>query len=66
MHTKPLAESDGQFSPPEKDLIFCPRCKKHSVQVREWDSSCGGYTDYKHECTNADCQHHWWVDGGDA
>lgn len=66
MHTKPIAESDGTFT---KDAHYpessCPKCKVvGSVYGHTWESSCGGYTDYKLLC-NA-CGHMWWIEGSDS
>lgn len=66
MHTKPMAESDGTLQAgkllPDKQ---CPKCKLAGHMVmEEWDSSCGGYTDYKFTCGS--CNHAFWVDGSDS
>ena len=41
----------------------CPKCSG-VVVVRRWESSCGGWTDYRYDCTV--CSHGWWVEGSDA
>jgi len=65
MHDKPVAEQDGRFSEPSVAQIPCLKClSQASVTVRCWDSSCGGYTDYKFTCQA--CRHTWWVDGIDS
>ena len=33
------------------------------VQVRTWESSCGGYEDYQYRCESG---HTWWIDGIDS
>ncbi len=66
MHTAPMSELDGQFTealPTERE---CDKCGA-PMTVQEWDSSCGGFTDYKYTCTNRpQCQRIYWVDGGDS
>jgi len=66
MHTKPMEDSDGTFDQTENTLTACHKCKQQTVEVKEWNSSCGGYTDYKYTCTNPACKHYWWVDGADS
>jgi len=63
MHTKPMKESDGLFL----DITYedCLHCGgKHTVEVKCWESSCGGYEDYKMHCHK--CDKNWWVEGPDA
>lgn len=64
MHTQPMADSDGDFSPAEKCDGECHKCKAQQVTYESWESSCGGYTDYKYTC--GACGHSWWVDGPDS
>lgn len=67
MHDKPMAESDGTFL---RDDASCPgvACRKcgetGGVKFKPWESSCGGYEDYKYTCTK--CGHYWWIEGSDA
>lgn len=42
----------------------CRKCGSQDVEYREWDSSCGGYTDYNYRCLY--CGYSWWVDGIDS
>lgn len=65
-HMKPMAEHEGTFRAASEKKYDCPKCKQTTVTCRVWDSSCGGYEDYKYECQNPDCKHSWWVDGPDA
>lgn len=52
------------WTPIESD-IPCQHCgEKGGLEVREWESSCGGYEDYQYRCTK--CGRDWWVDGPDA
>jgi hypothetical protein len=45
----------------------CPSCgMSHVLEVNEWDSSCGGYTDHKVVCTNPECDFKRWYEGPDA
>lgn len=42
----------------------CRKCGSDEVEYREWESSCGGYEDYKYRCNG--CAREWWVEGSDA
>jgi hypothetical protein len=65
MHTKPMSESEGEFTAVEQVGTACPSCKQRGQHKCEtWESSCGGYEDYKYTC--AACGHVWWVDGIDS
>lgn len=67
-HTGPMHESQGEFTPEAgTSLRTClgqcgVRPTPHTCQ--SWDSSCGGYTDYKYTCTVCGGSH--WVDGIDS
>ena len=61
---KPMDESEGQFSKPEVSICLCRKCNSKNVTCQEWESSCGGYEDYKYTCN--DCNYVWWVDGIDS
>lgn len=66
MHSQPMSETEGEFTGDEQ----CPdtKCRKcgqtGGVTCKPWESSCGGYTDYKYTC--ATCGGVWWIDGPDA
>jgi len=64
MHTQPMKESEGKFADWKTTDRKCPKCKG-SMLYREWDSSCGGYTDYKYRC-ETQCGYTFWVDGVDS
>jgi len=51
---------------PEEDTSYaCYKCGTvGQVEYRIWESSCGGYDDYKFRCNH--CQETWWVEGPDA
>lgn len=50
---------------PVKDEVPCRKCNEvGGIEVREWESSCGGYDDYHYRCTK--CSADWWIDGPDA
>jgi hypothetical protein len=36
----------------------------HPVELREWDSHDGAYTDYQFRCVGGG--HRWWVEGSDS
>jgi len=43
----------------------CPKCNGANVFNRPVESSDGAHTDYEHECRDAGCKHHWWIEGSD-
>lgn len=62
MHTGPVPGS--YTSAWKKEEYVCYKCKTDNLYFKEWDSSCGGYTDYQYECRN--CGHKWWAESPDA
>ncbi len=64
MHTKPMAESEGRLHLPGAVKHLCSKCGKLEVTCQTWESSCGGYEDYKYTC--GACGHVRWVDGIDS
>jgi hypothetical protein len=71
MHTKPMAESDGELSAGVGSGRPCQKCRAEklengspAVRYQTWESSCGGYEDYKYTC--GACGHVWWIDGIDS
>jgi hypothetical protein len=64
MHTKPMEESEGAFTRVESRKWTCRHCLCKNVTCKVWESSCGGYEDYKYTCP--DCGYVWWVDGIDS
>jgi hypothetical protein len=65
MHTKPMSESQGRLGD-EKPAGTCPKCNNETLVVQTWDSSCGGYEDYKYSCKTPGCGHTHWIDGIDS
>jgi hypothetical protein len=65
MHTKPMLDSAGAFREVEFRLP-CRKCGRKTVTCKAWDSSCGGYIDYKYKCQAEACGYTWWIDGSDA
>lgn len=63
-HTPNMADSDGTFTKPAAVVYPCRKCKSADVDEQEWDSSCGGWTDYKYTCRA--CGHQWWEEGIDS
>ena len=69
MHTKPMSESDGTFT--RRGEAVERRCYKvvdggrcnAAMTCETWESSCGGYEDYKYTCSNG---HVEWVNGIDS
>lgn len=64
MHTKPMAEHEGDLSDPQPSETSCPRCKGSSVTYQLWESKDGAYEDFKYTCGG--CGEVWWVDGIDS
>ncbi len=65
MHTGPMPESAGEFQPPAKKLYDCRYCAGTGcVEMRLWESSCGGYDDEKYTCQK--CGKTWWIEGADG
>ena len=63
-HTRQMTEDEGDFQNPWVGSDYkCTECGG-KTQERAWDSSCGGYTDYKYRCK--ECGHTHWVDGPDS
>lgn len=66
MHSTNMPESAGAFGTPEQELYECLKCNQKTATCKSWESSCGGYEDYKYECQNPECKHSWWVEGIDS
>lgn len=47
-----------------KSECRCPHCGADENYYQIWESSCGGYEDYRHHCKA--CGKTWWVDGIDS
>ena len=62
--TPGMADSQGAFSDAGIADAKCRKCGHDGLKVEEWDSSCGGWTDYKYTCPA--CGHFHWVEGADA
>lgn len=65
-HAGPMKDSDGTFGKPEVDRSLCPKCGEVSMRCEPWESSCGGYVDYRYTCESQTCGHVRWVDGIDS
>lgn len=64
-HTAPMADSQGEFADFKvQPDVPCRKCSSHTVSMREWESSCGGWEDYQYRCSA--CGHSWWVEGIDS
>ena len=61
-----MPESAGTLSKPDEELYHCYGCNQRTAKCQAWDSSCGGYTDYKYTCTDPKCGKVRWVDGDDG
>lgn len=64
MHTKVMAESEGVLSPSKLSQRTCTCGSAMTVQV--WESSCGGYEDFKYTCSELTCGKVVWIDGPDS
>ena len=67
IEAKKYADSEGTFTAVLATEVphYCFPCDKntpHTCQV--WESSCGGYEDYKYTCNVCGAIH--WVDGCDS
>ena len=61
-----MHEADGTLEREATTYLrHCNKCR-NSTQHNEhtWESSCGGYEDYKYTCTVCGAVH--WVDGMDS
>lgn len=63
MHTKPMADSDGEFNEWVETDRKCPKCGGN-CKCREWHSFFGGYVDHQYQCQK--CGFIWWIDGSDS
>jgi len=59
-----MKDSDGDFKPGCDEKHTCRKCKVKAATCELWESSCGGYEDYRYTC--GACGHVWWVDGIDS
>lgn len=66
MHTEPMPESAGTLTPTNDGHHHCYGCGKSTAKCESWNSSCGGYTDYKYTCTDPACGKVRWEEGSDA
>ena len=64
-HMQPMSEDQGTFTVEESTDRKCPKCNS-PMTCKTWESSCGGYEDYKYTCTNKECGHYYWIDGIDS
>lgn len=64
VHTQPMSESQGTLADEKPSDCKCPSCGNGPVFYAVWESSCGGYEDYKYRC--AACGHRWWIEGCDS
>lgn len=65
MHTGSLPESSGSFSAERlcsRPCRTCDQVTEHKCET--WNSSCGGFTDYKFTCLICRAVH--WIDGIDS
>jgi hypothetical protein len=57
--------TSGEFTGENQESRYCSKCKVVTMhRERKWESSCGGYEDYKYTCTVCGTSH--WVDGCDS
>lgn len=59
-----MKDSEGEFGNLKKASAPCYHCKQDELYFQIWESSCGGYEDYKYQCKS--CKKTWWVDGIDS
>lgn len=63
-HSAPMPDSAGTFAGEKPCDDACRKCKAKQVVYSKWESSCGGYEDYKYRCNT--CGHVWWEEGIDS
>ena len=63
-HINPIPEHQGTLSAAAEKRYACRKCSKAEATCQTWESSCGGYEDFKYTC--AACGHVWWIDGIDS
>lgn len=54
----------GDMKPGYEVSLRCRKCPSTRVLCEPWESSCGGWEDYRYTCK--ECGHTWWVDGIDS
>lgn len=57
----------GEFTKhdPKHEMRYCRECKAQTPHTCDtWESSCGGFEDYRYVCTQ--CKTFHWVDGCDS
>lgn len=59
-----MAEHQGSFGRAVASDTECRFCKATTVTEKKWESSCGGWVDWKYTCGT--CQKTWWVEGIDS
>lgn len=65
MHAKAITEKAGTFTDSKTVMLYCSSCgTKTPHEEATWESSCGGYEDYKFTCSV--CDKVSWVDGPDS
>ena len=53
------------FTETSTQVRHCDHCKEEKLfDVQLWESSCGGFEDYKYTCPS--CKHGFWIDGPDS
>lgn len=62
--TPNMPDSAGEFQAPKPVEVPCRKCTAHSVTEESWESSCGGWEDWRYTCHA--CGHRWWVEGIDS
>lgn len=64
-HFGPMHDSAGTFTPEGSAHRHCQCCKAVTLHTCDaWHSDCGGYEDYRYQCTTCKAVH--WVDGPDS
>jgi DNA-directed RNA polymerase subunit M/transcription elongation factor TFIIS len=57
-------ESNWKPTKSENPDFTCRKCTSDNVWYYVWESSCGGYEDYKYHCRS--CNSRWVAEGSDA
>lgn len=61
-----FSDAEGTLSDGCNEPHQCRRCGLMTAKCQSWESSDGGYEDWKYTCQRPECGCVWWVDGIDS
>lgn len=59
-HMKQMSEFEGVFNEQQTVQRKCRKCSSNTAILEVWESSCGGYENYKYTCQ--ECKSITWID----